>query len=109
MVPTSLEKLTSAVLTQYKAVRRTTEKLCGPLTAEDMMVQSCSEASPVKWHLAHTSWFFETFVLAEFVAQYEPFRAEFRWLFNSYYNAVGEMPEKELRSSVSRPALDQMA
>jgi ergothioneine biosynthesis protein EgtB len=73
-----------------------------------MMVQSCPEASPVKWHLAHTSWFFETFVLAEFLANYEPFHPDFRWLFNSYYKALGEMPEKKLRSSFSRPPLEQI-
>ena len=72
------------------------------------MVQSCPEASPVKWHLAHTSWFFETFVLAEFLANYEPFHPDFRWLFNSYYKALGEMPEKKLRSSFSRPPLEQI-
>ena len=70
------------------------------------MVQSCPEASPVKWHLAHTSWFFETFVLREFVAGYQPFHPDFRWLFNSYYNSLGDMPEKKLRSSFSRPPLD---
>jgi len=70
------------------------------------MVQSCPEASPVKWHLAHTSWFFETFVLREFAAGYQPFHPDFRWLFNSYYNSLGDMPEKKLRSSFSRPPLD---
>jgi ergothioneine biosynthesis protein EgtB len=71
-----------------------------------MMVQSSSEASPVKWHLAHTSWFFETFVLREFVAAYQPFHSDFLWLFNSYYNSLGDMPEKKLRASFSRPPLD---
>jgi ergothioneine biosynthesis protein EgtB len=79
---------------------------CAPLTPEDMMVQSCPEASPVKWHLAHTSWFFETFVLADFVATYNPFHPDFHWLFNSYYKSLGEMPEKKLRASFSRPPLD---
>ena len=72
------------------------------------MVQSCPEASPVKWHLAHTSWFFETFVLREFVAGYQPFHPEFRWLFNSYYNSLGDMPEKRLRASFSRPPLEDI-
>ena len=72
------------------------------------MVQSCAEASPVKWHLAHTSWFFETFVLSEFATGYKPFHPDFRWLFNSYYNAVGDQPEKKLRASFSRPPLDQI-
>ncbi len=81
---------------------------CAPLTPEDLMVQSCAEASPVKWHLAHTSWFFETFVLSEFAVAYQPFDPEFRWLFNSYYKSLGEMPEKKLRASFSRPPLDQI-
>jgi ergothioneine biosynthesis protein EgtB len=72
------------------------------------MVQSSPEASPVKWHLAHTSWFFETFVLREFVAGYQPFHPDFHWLFNSYYNSLGDMPEKKLRASFSRPPLDEI-
>src|SRR5271154_4507714 len=56
--------------------------------------------------LARSSWFFETFVLREFAAGYQPFHPEFRWLFNSYYNSLGDMPEKKLRSSFSRPPLD---
>lgn len=94
------------LLAQYKSVRQATLDLCTPLSPEDLMVQSCAEASPAKWHLAHTSWFFETFVLAEFASGYQPFHPDFRWLFNSYYNSLGEMPEKKLRASFSRPPLD---
>ncbi len=73
------------------------------------MVQSCPDASPVKWHQGHTTWFFETFVLRAFLTDYKPFREEFRWLFNSYYNSLGEdIPEKKLRASFSRPALDEV-
>jgi ergothioneine biosynthesis protein EgtB len=96
------------LLAHFRAVRSATMQFCAPLTPEDMMVQSCPEASPVKWHLAHTSWFFETFVLSEFVAAYQPFDPDFRWLFNSYYKALGEMPEKKLRASFSRPPLEQI-
>src|SRR6202789_3043866 len=96
----------TSLLARYKAVRHATKHLCAPLSPEDMMVQSCPEASPVKWHLAHTSWFFETFVLREFAAGYQPFHPEFHWLFNSYYNSLGDMPEKKLRASFSRPPLD---
>src|SRR5580704_15928226 len=98
----------SSLLARYKAVRQASQRLCSPLSPEDMMVQSCAEASPVKWHLAHTSWFFETFVLREFVAGYQPFHPEFRWLFNSYYNSLGDMPEKRLRASFSRPPLEDI-
>ncbi|GGA75633.1 ergothioneine biosynthesis protein EgtB [Edaphobacter acidisoli] len=97
---------TAYLLAQYKNVRQATLDLCRPLSPEDLMVQSCPEASPSKWHLAHTSWFFETFVLAEFDRHYQPFHPDFRWLFNSYYNSLGEMPEKKLRASFSRPPLD---
>ena len=73
------------------------------------MVQSCPDASPVKWHQAHTTWFFETFVLRAFLTDYKPFREEFRWLFNSYYNSLGdEIPDKNLRASFSRPSLDEV-
>jgi ergothioneine biosynthesis protein EgtB len=72
------------------------------------MVQSCPEASPVKWHLAHTSWFFETFVVAPFDPDYKLFHPDFPWLFNSYYTSLGDMPAKNLRSSFSRPPLDQI-
>jgi ergothioneine biosynthesis protein EgtB len=105
-MPTTVATSAAALLARYKAVRHATAKLCSPLSPEDMMVQSCPEASPVKWHLAHTSWFFETFVLREFVAAYQPFHPDFPWLFNSYYNSLGDMPEKKLRSSFSRPPLD---
>src|SRR5579875_1509966 len=98
----------ATLLAHFRAVRSATMEFCTPLTPEDMMVQSCAEASPVKWHLAHTSWFFETFVLSEFVAGYRPFDPDFRWLFNSYYKALGEMPEKKLRASFSRPPLERI-
>jgi ergothioneine biosynthesis protein EgtB len=77
-----------------------------PLTPEDMMVQSCPEASPAKWHLAHTTWFFESFVLREFLPGYRAFDEDFKWLFNSYYETFSAFPEKRLRSSFSRPGLD---
>ena len=102
------QPLALSLLSRFRAVRAETMQFCAPLTPEDMMVQSCSEASPVKWHLAHTSWFFETFVLGEFIANYRPFHPDFRWLFNSYYKALGEMPEKKLRASFSRPPLEQI-
>jgi ergothioneine biosynthesis protein EgtB len=103
-----LVKETSARLSRYRAVRRRTLALCEPLTPEDMMVQSCPEASPAKWHLAHTAWFFESFVLREFVVGYRFFNSEFPWLFNSYYRNFSAFPEKHLRSSFSRPALEEV-
>jgi ergothioneine biosynthesis protein EgtB len=98
----------ASLLARFQAVRAATMAFAEPLSPEDLMVQSCPEASPVKWHLAHTSWFFETFVLREFVAAYQPFDPDFLWLFNSYYKSLGDMPEKKLRASFSRPPLDQV-
>ena len=100
--------IADSLLARFRTVRSATMAFVAPLSPEDMMVQSCAEASPVKWHLAHTSWFFETFVLSEFTAAYKAFNPDFRWLFNSYYKALGEMPEKKLRASFSRPPLDQI-
>jgi ergothioneine biosynthesis protein EgtB len=82
--------------------------LCEPLTPEDMMVQSCPEASPAKWHIAHTTWFFESFVLREFLAGYRLFHPDFSWLFNSYYESFSPFPEKRLRASFARPGLDEV-
>jgi ergothioneine biosynthesis protein EgtB len=82
--------------------------LCEPLTPEDMMVQSCPEASPAKWHLAHTTWFFESFVLRDFLPGYRLFHKDFPWLFNSYYEGFSAFPEKRLRSSFSRPGLEEV-
>jgi len=93
---------------RFRAVRQRTLDLCKPLTPEDMMVQSCPEASPAKWHLAHTAWFFESFILNAFGPGYKLYNPDFPWIFNSYYRSFAEFPEKRLRSSFSRPGLDQV-
>jgi ergothioneine biosynthesis protein EgtB len=98
----------SAILSRFNEVRQSTLALCEPLSAEDMMVQSCPEASPAKWHLAHTTWFFESFVLREFLPGYRVFNADFSWLFNSYYESFSAFPEKRLRSSFSRPGVEEV-
>ncbi len=90
------------------AVRATTVQLAAPLSAEDCALQSMPDASPVKWHLAHTTWFFETFVLERCLRGYRPFEPRFRVLFNSYYNAVGERHPRPERGMLSRPALDEI-
>ena len=93
---------------RFRTVRLRTLAICKPLTPEDMMVQSCAEASPAKWHLAHTAWFFESFILKEFLPGYKLFNQDFPWLFNSYYRSFAEFPEKRLRASFSRPGLDDI-
>ncbi len=103
---TATRESTARLLEDFLQVRRQSEELCCPLSPEDMMVQSCAEASPAKWHLAHTTWFFETFLLQEFLSGYREFNPDFRWLFNSYYNSVSDQPEKKLRASFSRPPVE---
>ncbi|HLL81692.1 MAG TPA: ergothioneine biosynthesis protein EgtB [Longimicrobium sp.] len=92
---------------QYQRVRDTTVRLCAPLTPEDHVLQSMPDASPAKWHLAHTSWFFETFVLAR-LPGYRVFHPRYGYLFNSYYNAVGERHERPRRGLLSRPPLEEV-
>ena len=97
------------IRSKYRTVRSTTNTLTATMSAEDQMVQSCPEASPMKWHQAHTTWFFETFVLRPFLKGYQPFREEFQWLFNSYYNSLRQdIPDKSLRSVFSRPSLGEV-
>jgi ergothioneine biosynthesis protein EgtB len=93
---------------RYLAVRAQTLALAAPLSAEDCAVQSMPDASPVKWHLAHTTWFFETFVLAPHIPGYTPFRDAFRVLFNSYYVGVGERHPRAERGLLTRPSLDEV-
>ncbi|MGH8091975.1 MAG: ergothioneine biosynthesis protein EgtB [Chthoniobacterales bacterium] len=96
-----------ALLARYREVRRFTERLCETLQPEDCVVQSMSDVSPTKWHLAHTSWFFETFILKVWMADYEPENPQYAYLFNSYYNAAGEMHRRDLRGLISRPTLSE--
>ena len=93
---------------RYRAVRAATERLAAPLSPEDCAAQSMPDASPVKWHLAHTSWFFETFVLEAAHPAYRPFHPAFRALFNSYYQAVGEPYARPRRGLLTRPGLDEV-
>jgi dimethylhistidine N-methyltransferase len=94
-----------SLLARYNAVRARTEALVASLDAEDMVVQSMPDASPAKWHLAHTTWFFETFVLGPNVPGYEVFDADFGYLFNSYYEAVGPRHPRPLRGLLTRPSV----
>jgi ergothioneine biosynthesis protein EgtB len=91
---------------RYSQVRNATEALTQGLTAEDCALQSMPDASPVKWHLAHTTWFFETFLLEAHMPGYRAFDPAFRVLFNSYYNSVGEKHPRPERGVLSRPDLD---
>ena len=95
-------------LARYQAVRARSLQLAAPLSVEDCSAQSMPDASPVKWHLAHTTWFFETFVLERFEPDFAPFHPAFRVLFNSYYNGIGERHPRSQRGLLTRPALSEV-
>jgi ergothioneine biosynthesis protein EgtB len=97
-----------SLLDQYRAVRARTLELAAPLTPEDQGVQSMPDASPTKWHLAHTAWFFETFVLKPHAPDHRPFDRAFEFLFNSYYEGVGPRPDRARRGELSRPSLAEV-
>ncbi|MQA21889.1 ergothioneine biosynthesis protein EgtB [Rugamonas rivuli] len=93
---------------RYDKVRRRSLALAEPLTDEDCGAQSMPDASPIKWHLAHTTWFFETFILERMEEGFKPFHPAFRVLFNSYYNGIGEKHPRAQRGLLTRPAMAQV-
>lgn len=93
---------------RYLATRAQTVSLAEPLSEEDCCAQSMPDASPVKWHLAHTTWFFETFILERFEPGFEPYCPAFRILFNSYYNGIGEKHPRPQRGMLTRPSLGEV-
>ncbi len=98
----------AALAQRFAAIRGASTALAAPLSPEDCTVQSMPDASPVKWHLAHTSWFFETFILERHEPGFAPFHEAFRVLYNSYYNGIGEKHPRAQRGLVTRPPLDQV-
>src|SRR5438270_1517098 len=90
------------------ATRKMTFDLAAPLSDADATIQPFSDASPAKWHLAHTTWFFETFVLRDHAAGYRPFDERYAFLFNSYYEAEGPRHARSRRGMLSRPSLDEV-
>jgi ergothioneine biosynthesis protein EgtB len=98
----------SALLGRYRQVRAATESLCRPLATDDYSIQSMPDASPAKWHLAHTSWFFEEFVLKPALQDYVVFDPSFGFLFNSYYESVGPRQQRPERGLLSRPTIEQV-
>jgi ergothioneine biosynthesis protein EgtB len=114
MRPISRDSLASAVerdalARRFAALRQRTEALAAPLSAEDQTVQSMPDASPTKWHRAHTSWFFETFLLQPLLPGYRAFDAAYAYLFNSYYEAVGPRHPRPERGLLSRPGIAEIA
>ena len=94
---------------RYAEMRRRTEALAAPLSAEDQTVQSMPDVSPTKWHRAHTSWFFETFLLEPRLAGYRVFDPAYGYLFNSYYEAMGARHPRPQRGLISRPGIAGIA
>ena len=92
---------------RFHQLRSFTDSLCAGLEPEDCVVQSMPDVSPTKWHLAHTTWFFETFILKKFVPGYRAEIPEYAYLFNSYYNAAGDMHRRDLRGLISRPTVSE--
>ncbi len=96
------------LMSRFRKVRKTTEDLCSGLETEDYVVQSSYEVSPLKWHLAHTTWFYETFILKPFRTRFHPYSDDFDYLFNSYYETVGEYFPKSMRGTLSRPTVKEV-
>ncbi|MCU7811731.1 MAG: ergothioneine biosynthesis protein EgtB [Candidatus Thiodiazotropha sp. (ex Notomyrtea botanica)] len=96
------------LLSRYEAVRAASELICEPLAIDDYQLQSIVETSPPKWHLAHVSWFFETFVLSHFRKDYRSYHPDFNYIFNSYYYTVGNMHPRPKRGMLSRPTVEEV-
>jgi ergothioneine biosynthesis protein EgtB len=97
------------LLSRFREVRAAMRKAAAPLSAEDMLVQSMPDASPTKWHLAHTTWFYETFLLSDSAfGNYKPYHPSFGYLFNSYYDAVGERHPRPKRGLLTRPSVKEV-
>ncbi len=93
---------------QFIITRQTSEVICSPLETEDYVVQPMVNASPPKWHLAHTTWFFEQFILVNFLKDYQVFNPDFAFLFNSYYNNMGERSLRQNRGFMTRPTVEKI-
>ncbi len=98
-----------AICADYCTIRELTEELASPLSGEDQTAQSMPDVSPTKWHRAHTTWFFETFVLEQYDTDFEPFDPVYRMLFNSYYDTVGEQYPRSQRGVITRPGIAEVA
>ena len=94
--------------TRYIAVRQLSGDICEPLEKEDYVIQPIADVSPPKWHLGHTTWFFETFILKPFLPGYKEFDARYNFVFNSYYETVGTRVLRTDRGNLSRPSVDDV-
>ncbi|HSI90036.1 MAG TPA: DinB family protein, partial [Adhaeribacter sp.] len=103
-----VETASPALATRFMSIRAQTENICQPLLPEDTVVQPVVDVSPPKWHLAHTTWFFETFILQPHQPGYQVFHPKYNFLFNSYYNSIGSRVLRNQRGTVSRPGLQEV-
>lgn len=101
----NVESLKKYLIENYQKVRRQTEAICGRLSIEDHIIQSVIDVSPPKWHLAHTTWFFETFILKLHAKEYHSFHPLFHYIFNSYYHGIGDPYPRERRGLLARPTV----
>jgi ergothioneine biosynthesis protein EgtB len=106
--PGTASPVEASLACRFRQIRAATEALCRPLATDDYAIQSMPDASPAKWHIAHTSWFFEEFVLQAALEGYEFFDPAYRYLFNSYYEAVGPRHARPERGMLSRPTIEQV-
>jgi ergothioneine biosynthesis protein EgtB len=102
------DQINLSLIDFYQQVRQGSEKICQPLAIEDYVIQTMADVSPPKWHLAHTTWFFETFLLVPYLNQYQVFHPQFGYLFNSYYEAVGQRHPRPQRGLLSRPTVEEV-
>ncbi|MBO6575475.1 MAG: ergothioneine biosynthesis protein EgtB [Rhodothermales bacterium] len=108
MQPPSVSPDSVVLADRYRSIRAFTEELCETLEPEDFVIQSMTDCSPIRWHLAHTTWFFETFVLGEFQTDYRPLHDQYAYLFNSYYIQAGERFDRPRRGLLSRPTVSEI-
>lgn len=99
---------TSSLTSLYNQIRQDSVDICAPLAIEDYGIQTMADVSPIKWHLAHTSWFFETFILKPFAPDYQEFHARYEYLFNSYYEQIGSFHPRPERGLLSRPSVEDV-
>ncbi len=108
IVPAGVFSALQGAVQKFNRVRRTSVRICEPLATEDYVPQPVVDVSPPKWHLAHTTWFFETFILGPYLPGYRPFHPQFGHLFNSYYNAAGDRVPRDRRGFMTRPTVQEV-
>src|SRR5476651_149448 len=102
---TAEQVISADIAARYAEVRKRTEQICSPLQTEDYVVQPVVDVSPPKWHIGHTSWFFETFILKPYFMGYQEFDPNYNYVFNSYYETVGARVIRTDRGNLSRPSV----